>query len=58
MSRNFRAVGIDLGVFRLGVETDNHTTHGPGHKKQRKLQLDTIYVFGWCQESYGAGVNY
>ena len=39
-------VGIDLGVFRLGGETDNHTAHVPGHKqidRQRKLQLDTIY---------------
>ena len=39
-------VGIDLGVFRLGGETDNHTSHVPGHKKiarQRKLQLDIIY---------------
>ena len=54
-------VGIDLGVFRLGGEKDNHTANVPGHKKidkQRKLQLDTIYFFGWCQESYGAGVNY
>ena len=54
-------VGIDLGVFRLGGETDNHTAHVPGHKKidrQRKLQLDTIYFFGWCQESFGAGSNY
>ena len=54
-------VGIDLGVFHLRVETDNHTAHVPGHKKidrKRKLQLDSIYFCGWCQESYGAGVNY
>jgi hypothetical protein len=54
-------VGIDLRVFRLRGETDNHTANVPGHKKidrQRKLQLDPIYFFGWCQESYGAGVNY
>ena len=54
-------VGIDLRVFRLRGETDNHTANVPGHKKidrQCKLQLDPIYFFGWCQESYGAGVNY
>ena len=26
-------VEIDLEVFRLGGETDNHTAHVPGHKK-------------------------
>ena len=54
-------LGIDLGGFRLGGETDNHTAHVPGHKKidrQCKLQLDTIYFFGWCQEFYDPGMNY
>ena len=42
-------MGIDIRVFRLGGETDSHTTHVPGHTEkintQRKLQLNNI--FSW-----------